>query len=377
MTKETPSLEKFLEQACYNYFTNSDTDKFAFYRLTEAEKREVSTQLVIHEFLDQSVNLTTAKDAVRSAPGNDTVNGESYQPAGSLSVAYFNKILASNGDVRKTPNYANNRSLIAYAKSVVHGSKETEGSKEFMRKLTEIELALNNLEKYSSEFAKAMAQEAKEFTEEKKRVLTQFYLNVVTAVDLAVDVLYSSSIQAVLDLTRKPALVSSVFFECKKDLIAELLTMIHYFNSMAISGKLRSALSSSNVQALQVARDKILRENNVLDVVFAVITSNRWTDLLLLPLYMVRMVVYAVMYLNASYQKLAFSTAKSVAMIRAQRVTDEEFKAYKKEAETKALQVDQATKKAAVEVSSTVKSDSENISDLAKQSGSVSSGTLI
>ena len=371
------SLEKFLENAAYNYFTNSDTDKFAFHQLSAAEKREVSTQLVIHEFLDQSVNLSTVKDAAKTGAGNDTVNGESYQPAGSLSVAYFNKILASNGDVRKTPNYANNRSLIAYAKSVVHNTKETEGSKEFMRKLTELELALNNLEKYATDFAKAMAQEAKEFAEEKKRVITQFYLNVVTAIDLAVDVLYSASIQAVVDLTRKPALVSSVFFECKKDLIAELLTMVHYFNSMAISGKLRSALSSANVQALQTAKDKILKENNILDVVFAVITSNRWTDLLLLPLYMVRMVVYAVMYLKASYQKLAFSTAKSVAMIRSERVTEEEFKAYKKEADTKAVQVEQATKKAAVEISTTVKSDAEDISNLAKQSGPVSSGTLI
>ena len=371
------SLEKFLENAAYNYFTNSDTDKFAFHRLSAAEKREVSTQLVIHEFLDQSVNLSTVKDAAKTGTGNDTVNGESYQPAGSLSVAYFNKILASNGDVRKTPNYANNRSLIAYAKSVVHNTKETEGSKEFMRKLTELELALNNLEKYATDFAKAMAQEAKEFAEEKKRVITQFYLNVVTAIDLAVDVLYSASIQAVVDLTRKPALVSSVFFECKKDLITELLTMVHYFNSMAISGKLRSALSSANVQALQTAKDKILKENNILDVVFAVITSNRWTDLLLLPLYMVRMVVYAVMYLKASYQKLAFSTAKSVAMIRSERVTEEEFKAYKKEADTKAVQVEQATKKAAVEISTTVKSDAEDISNLAKQSGPVSSGTLI
>jgi hypothetical protein len=374
--QKTESLEKFLESAAYNYFTNSDTDKFAFHRLSVAEKREVSTQLVIHEFLDQAVNLNTVKDAAKTDTGNDTVNGESYQPAGSLSVAYFNKILASNGDIRKTPNYANNRSLIAYAKSVVHNTKETEGSKEFMRKLTELELAINNLEKYTSDFVKAIAQEAKEFVEEKKRVITQFYLNVVTAIDLAVDVLYSSSIQAVIDLTQKPALVSSVFFECKKDLISELLTMIHYFNSMAISGKLRSALSSANVQALQTAKDKILKENNVLDVVFAVITSNRWTDLLLLPLYMVRMVVYAVMYLKASYQKLAFSTAKSVAMIRSKQITEEDFKAYKKEADTKAIQVDQATKKAAIEISTTVKSDTENISNLAKQSNA-SSSTLI
>ena len=31
------SLEKFLENAAYNYFTNSDTDKFAFHRLSAAD----------------------------------------------------------------------------------------------------------------------------------------------------------------------------------------------------------------------------------------------------------------------------------------------------------------------------------------------------
>jgi len=65
-------------------------------------------------------------------------------------------------------------------------------------------------------------------------------------------------------------------------------------------------------------------------------------------------------------------------MVRKTTVTEDEFKSYKKEANFKAAQFDQASKKAAMDTSATVKADTEGVADLAKQrSDGVSNSTLI
>ncbi len=371
------TCEEFLNETAYQFFTNEDVNKFAFHALPKAEKHQVAAHASLIGLSEFVNNPLTVKDAVKVADNHDTANGEKYQASTSLSAGYFSKIVSSNGDVRKTANYVSNRSLIAYAKSVC-GSNGAGNTGHFMKKLTELELALNNLEKYAPEFAKVMDYEARTYKEESKRVMTQFYTNVVVAVDVGVDVLYSYSINADIDYSRRPAFVKTVHFECPAEFMAEHFTLIHYFNSLAISGKLRNVLDKGTLDSLLTARDKVLREENVLDAVFAMVASNKYTDLLLLPLYVIRMVVYTVKYLSASYQKLTFSIGQSIAMVRKTTVTEDEFKSYKKEANFKAAQFDQASKKAAMDTSATVKADTEGVVDLAKQrSDGVSNSTLI
>ena len=371
--------EKFLEEVTYRYYTDPDTEKNAFFKLSENERLEVSTQLTLHEFIDQKINLSSVKAAAKAGATQETADkGAKYTPASSLSVAYFNKIISSNGNVADTPNYNNNKTLISFAKSAVHSSPETDGSKAFLHKLSEFESAINNLESHANLFAKAIAEENRKIQDESKRTLLQFYVNIVTAVDLGIDTLYSSSIVAVFDTTRAPSFVSRVYFECGKEFLSELVAIVHYFNSLSASGKLRSILSSSSSDLLQVAKEKVLKEeSSVIDTVFTIISTNKWTDILLLPLYIIRTVVYIVMYLTASYQKLAFNSSKSIDMIRKERVSEEEFKSYKKVADIQAIQVDQASKKAALDLNSTMKNDTKQIEDLAKTSQTMTSNTLI
>ena len=367
------SVEQLINESARAFYTNEDVSPLAFSQLSATEKKEVAATLAICEFLNYSKNSETVKE-VANPSGNDTVNGESYHPAASLSVAYFNKVLASKGDIKKTPNYTNNRALLSYARSVVHAAKATPESDAFMKKLTEFELALTNLEKYAPDFGKVIEQENKDYPDEKKRILTQFFTNLVVAVDVGIDVLYSSSIKANIDYSRNPAFVASVYFECKKDFMDEHITLVHYFNSLATTGKLRNILTSGATATLLDAKSRILKEENIIDVVFTILTSNKWTELLLLPLYLIRGVVYLVKYMSATYQKITSSVAESIAMIRKQTVTEEEFKSYKKQADSKALMFEQASKKAAIDISDSAKDNRDAIKEL---NSSVSASVMI
>lgn len=376
MTKET-TVDQFLQEQAYQFFTNEDVNKFAFHALPAKEKHQICAHLALVEFTNFSGNPETVQDAVKTIDQADTASKDKFQASTSLSTAYFNRIIASKGDVKRTPNYTSNRSLISYSRSVCQSSAPTQGSKAFLKKVSELEMCLDNLEKYASSFEKIMDHESKTYSDEKQRILTQFYTNLVVAIDVGVDVLYSSSIRAKVDYSRRPALVSNVYFECKDDFMAEHLTLVHYFNSLAISGKLRGILDKGTVETLVVARDRVLREENVLDAVFAMVSSNRWADLLLMPIYMIRSVVYTVKYLSASYQKLTFSIGQSIAMIRKQSVTEDEFKTYKKEADFKAAQFEQASRKAALDVSSSSKRDVEKIDTLASPKTSAAQGSTL
>ena len=367
------SPEKTIEEISKAYFVNEDVSPRAFHALDDSHRRALCLEAALCEFLNQEKSPQDVRAAAQPQAGNDTLNGEKYNPESSLSVVYFNKILATKGDVTKTPNYANNRTLVGYAKQVAQTQPESKEGKTFLVALGKIEDALDNLVKYKADFAKAIREES-EKTDGQSSIVAQYYMNLVVMIDVNLDVLYSTSIQAEFDRNVRPSIVRAVSFQMREGAMDESLAIVHNFNSLAFSGKLRQAIDEKNVAVLGEAKRRVLKEESIIDVAFSLIASNRWTELLLLPLYTIRSVVYTVKYLTASYQRLKFSISQSVEFIRKTKVTEEEFRGYKADADKKFVSLDQASKKAAIEVSRDIKENKQEIGSLAKDVSNRSAG---
>lgn len=377
-----PKYQSLIEEVSKGFFMNEDVSETSWRRLGAKEKAEntaAATICSLNSLLRE--DTPSLRDAVKRGENAPTVDGTSYQPSSSLNNVYFNKVLASRGDIRKCPNYQNNTVLISYATETVHRNKRTKESATFLSKISVLEQALAQMVRYAPQFEKAIAEESRDEKEEKKRVITQYFLNLVVAIDVGVDVLYSSCIRADIDYNVRPAVVQSVNFECKStDFLEEHLTVIHYFNSLAVSGKLNQVLDARNHDALLMARDRILGEKtNLMDIAFTLITTNKWTDLLLLPIYLIRSVVYMVKYLTAGYSRITFSFGKSLEMMKKSRVTAEEFKAYSGDAQKKASALEQASRKSAIDVSEDIRSSKNEIKEIeqAVKSGGEQSSVLI
>jgi hypothetical protein len=345
------------------FYLNEDVDPHSFDKMKAGEKHLTAVQAVMHESYRM---LSERTDVIATAHA-----GEKFTPGASLSVAYFNKVLASKGDVRKTQNYVANKSLISYSKGIAQAQGDDDGTRAYLQCVGVIEDAIGNLEKYAGQFATAMAAEASSMGDDvSKRPVTQYFLNLVVMIDVTMDVLYCTSIQGEFDQTQKPPLLSKVSFKANPMVFDEAMTILRSFNSLAFSGKLKHAIDTGNFEALIDARKRVLHEENVLDVAFALLTSNKWTELLLLPLYTIRSVVYVVKFLTTSYSKISFSISQSLEMIRKTKVTQEEFAAYKRDADRKETAFDQATRKAAIETQRDIRESKQDIVAVAQSSAS-------
>lgn len=343
------SIQHFIEEIAEKNFVNEDVSKFAFTNLSPKEKKEISTQAAIYEYAAMPVEST--ESLINEADEAKVGNG--YKSANAFNSVYFAKVAASKGDITKTPNYAAGQTLIKHAiKANANVGSMTPNMVFFNKKITIVEDASKYLLQYRQQFVEAIKMEQNEYSEEGRRVISQYYTNMVVQLDLCIDVLYSSSIKAKINYATKPAFVQDVYFECGDDLLSDALTNLHYFNALGVSGKLRNVLNKKNIEDLVMAKDRLLTKNeNVLDVAFGIITQNSVLDLLLLPIYALRYSVYAVKYLVASYNRMAFGFDTSLEMIRKERVSESEFNAYKSTSERKATAVNQASMKASADVS--------------------------
>jgi len=373
MLPEKQSHETSVDAIVRGYFMNESVTPASFKSMSKTDRKALGFESMLHESLQM---LSEKKDIVATAHTHDsadTLHGEKYAPGSSLSVVYFNKILASKGDIRKTPNYANNRTMISYSRTIAQAQVGDDATKAFLSCIGAISDAIDNLERYSSEFLKSMNAEiekAGSLKDLSKCPISHYYLNLVVMLDVTLDVLYSTSIQGTFDQTQKPPLMASVSFKTNPEIFDESMTLLRSFNTLAFSGKLKQAIASENFEAVMDAQKRVLHEENVLDVAFAMLASNKWTELFLLPLFTIRSVVYVVKFLTVSYSKVAFSLAKSVEMIRKDKITQEEFATYKHDADRKGVAFDHATRKAAIEVQSDVRDNKQGILDLAKQNQS-------
>lgn len=354
------SIKSLIEDSTKVFFINEDVTESAWRGLSLSEKKEQTAMALIAEytsFLKEDAE-TSVKDAAAGVKSE-------FQPSSSLSVAYFNKILASNGNIAKCPNYASNITLISYARDLTQGKPSTKGGALFLAKLMVLDQAIHQLTKYANSFEKAILAEAKNESNEKNRIISEYFLSLVVAIDVGVDTLYSSCIKADIDYNNKPAIVKTVKFECNDStFLEEHFTVLHYFNSLAISGKLTGILDTGKLEQLQDAKDKVLKEKvNILDVAFSLLTTNKYTDLLFLPLYGIRYVVYMAKFLTSAYARINFSIDKSIEMIKKNKVTEEEFVSYSSQATKKAMAVDQASKKAAINVSEDIRTSKNAIND--------------
>jgi hypothetical protein len=364
-----PTIEALLEGVSKKFFTNEDTDKYAFEKLSPRDKAEVAAQATINEFASVMAEGETAISAARDTLlAEDATAG--FKADNAFNEVYFKKVLASGGDITKTPNYANGQILIKYSLDNANASPA------FIEKMGALQLASENMVKYKDYFIDAIKRELHDVKEDTKRIVTQYYVNMVLQLDVAIDVLYSSSLRANIDFTSKPAHVKSVYFECKDNTLTEALTNLHYFNSLAITGKLRSITSKESAEGLLAASSRVLTEN-VLDVAFALLTTNKWADMFLLPLYAMRFVVYAVKYMIATYKKMTFSFDTSVEMIRKKTVSEPEFAAYQEDAGRKLLMVEQATHKAAADTARDVADNKEAFKQVSADAQAANSSVML
>jgi hypothetical protein len=336
-----PNIEAFLDGFAKKFYINEDVSEASYKKLSPQERRQVSAEMMIHEFRE----VKALQESVFTAL-NEFAD---YKAANSFNSVYFDKVRASAGDVTKTPNYANSQVLIKYSLNTAEKSSTTE-SKTFVTKMQTLSDAAANLVKYRQKFQEAIKHETTKNGDDTQRVATQYYVNIVMQLDIAVDVLYSTSIKATFDHTTKQSYVKDLSFECAPTVLEDVCTNLHYFNSLAMTGKLSEILKGSNVDALDAASTRAVNEN-VLDVAFGLLTQSKTIDLLMFPIYMLRFGIYCVKYLMAMYGKLSFSHDRSISMLRSQNVTQAEFVGYKSDATHKALMVDQATRKAASDVS--------------------------
>lgn len=355
-------LDESLTEIVKGYYINEDVTPASFNKLSAKERALVGCEATLYEFLD--LNIHTSKNNAVFSLGPETL-GDTVKSAGALNKAYFDKIIASGGDITKTAHYDNCKVLIGYALSTNdRAAGNSPEMKFFNDKITEFKIAIKNLEDHKDVLKHALAYENVTYKNSpEQQIITQYYVNIVMSIDLGVDILYSASICADIDYTTKPAFVKSIRFECKKDFLSNHVAFIHQFNSLCMTGKLREMISKKSVDQLVLAKDKLMQEN-VIDVAFAILTSNKFTEALLMPLYMIRYCVYYAKYLSAAYTKIVFGFTESLAMIKKTHVSEEDFNAYKHSSDKKASAMSQASEKSALDISQQTQSRKQDFKEL-------------
>lgn len=375
-------IDQFKNEIVRQYNINESTDKH-FVRKMDSDTYK--TSLVEATLLEYNALVTDAGAAL----------GKGIAIGGTDALFYGDlgrEIIKSHGDITKVKEYKAIKVMISIAKTTCNSTPKTPETDKFVDNLHIIDTLIASITKNKDLFEKVIAKESK-LPNNTLKFGSMLYVSLVVLVTTTFQSLFSSSIEAVFDENVPNGNVKSFYFTYKGDLeenFEQLSLHLEAFNNGTyrnIFNELlhenltlkeqyafsRPLINKSNLmESLHDSNSKILNES-LADLAVAFITSNSLTDALLIPIYLIRYMVYLFKYTAITLTQINDNINKSLGIIKDNNLSKEEFTDYKESNAVDNNDLDQKSTKAVSDTDGAVRKDKEV---LEKQQQS-SSNTII
>jgi hypothetical protein len=334
------------------YYMNNGTSEKEFRKLNENERRHLLGELVLQEYSALAYDMATAlgKEFVKRLEQDYDNSPKIASKISSDRWAFAN---VTKGDITKFPNYKQVKELVNYSLMMnSHIQEPNEGNILFTDQMTELQTLLKHIEDHTDLFAKVIAYERENTSdegsiEENKFGSSFFYVICTSTID-NISVLYNRSIKASIDFNVTPPKVKTLTFEYDGG-NDEAAAMVQSVNNAFKKGNIRTILKSlatkegrkdllgsglldkgnkNLVNEANYYAGKLMHEN-IGDVAFAFISNNKFFDLLLLPIYILRYFIYLSKYTFKTYNQIADNIENSLRVTKNTNLSAAEFQDYK------------------------------------------------
>lgn len=345
----------------------------AFRKMTEARINNVARMQSISESVGTSATLASKKRLGLAAHALtefksmskivDVVFKNVPNDNKVASLPFFKNVDAALGDVTRVKHYDDVKVILSHIALGSNSGARTD--KNVYAAAVEIQTLLSNLERNKGIFKKAIQQES---VEGNREIVLSYFRSLCFLVFSSANNLYSSCLKADINNNMTPPLVDSFYFVWNEDMETAIRTIAD-INSTFRSGKAITAITGALREALEDGQDKALSEG-VIDTAFGLITHFKVLDaLVLLPIYLIRMVTYWILFSYESIKNLHNDIADTRRIIEKRSVSESEYDDYVRIGQAATTRSDQAIKRADDFVSLNSANDKKELS--AMQSSNV------
>jgi len=338
------SVEDFFNEKSKEFYSNECLTESAYRRLSNTEKREVT----LHSALSEFVSL---KDVMKDFYSKKMGDAErDFANMSDQNSRFFKDVMKSGGDFTKTEQYKNIQSLLSYSlEANDNNGKGINGAQNAAQvSYSDAAMVIRNiiaqLVSKSSAFKQAISREM--ILPLEKRYAFSTYLVISYLIYSTADVLYSSSLKANFDYNQKHPVATDIYFEYNGGMENQLQYM-SYFSKNFAKGAINKLLSGTLTEKLDESLENVMVLNeSVLDVIGKLVLDSWISDIVMLPIYLLRSMVYTFKYLNVKFTNMSKDIEDSIKLQRASYIGKDDYEKYKTSAGNKLFALSQATTKA-------------------------------
>lgn len=357
------NVSNFINEKTKAFYQNDLLSEQAYNRLNTTDKNSAKLQAVLTEY----VNM---KEVFKDFFGGKVDSSEKELKALSNAKApLFQQISKSAGDIRKVQDAANVRELLRFAISTNNsytGSASKSDLYSFINVANNITDLFDKMAASANDFKKAMIREASVASD--KRFVTNLYMSLAYLITVTGSVVYSSSLEADFDYTSAKPIVKNLYFSYKSDAVPEQVKYIGFAADQFRKGSQKKILQGMLNEEFEFAEERIALNENIFDVIVGLVAkSDLLSDLFLMPVYLLRWVVFSIKYLVGSIKSVSDNIAESIALQKQQLVTKDQFDDYKQRSNKLAFSMNQTAMKADSAVELEASKDKKTLNNLQSQ----------
>ena len=381
---------KLIEGFAKDYFLGDNVRETEYRKLSVKEKKHLITEMVLTEYAGLMQDMTNKALAIF---GRDvTQDGKSIRQARMTEIGtVLNE--SHYGDVTKLKAYNAIDHIIRYSKEVNSAAPHpTPEQQAYLDAIIVCETGIGYLKSHTAQFQAAIQKELPLIQEGHaldRAVVAYLFYSVMYNIFNTANLIFGISFVADFDYTKKPPIANNIRFEFDGKEHVEDLAFIENFNNFASTGQLKEFLNKIDHTApnmdkqaylnninnpnhsaaivkescipsfrdyLDRATSNMLSEN-VGDVAMAFMTSNKVLDLVFLPIYFIRYMIYLAKYIVVSYKNVSASIQRSLDILKKQNLTSDEYQAYKHTMEKESMEDERGSDRAYATLDSHVKED--------------------
>lgn len=368
MTYKFKNISDLAKEKSASFYANGILTESCFKGLDQFEKKEV----LINSALSEFVNL---KDVMKDFYSKKMADAErDFTNMTSQNSRFFKDVTKSAGDFTKSEQYRNIQSLLSYSIEAndsngkgING-RASEGQEAYDTAAMVIRNAIKNLVSKSSAFKQAITREA--ILPLEKRYAFSTYLVLCYLIYSTTDVLYSSSLKANFDHNQKTPIATDIYFEYNGGMENQLQYLTYFSENMS-KGGINKLLSGVLTENFDNAAESVVLGENVLDVVAKLVLDSWVSDVVLLPIYLLRQMVYIFKFVKTYFVNMAVDIEESIALQRSAHLSKVDYDSYKSKADNKLFAVSQAVSKAEASIELEASADKKILNNIKSSNNNV------
>lgn len=343
-----------IEEQVKTFYTTEGADPLSYSKLTNEEKSNL-----LYEFGYATFSKTEQVSKFLSAKLKDALDDKRNRDFKASQL--YRDIAKSGGDISLIKEIRDTEALMEYVLSSNQMIKiDPKGQQAASAKAQQILNAIKARKRMKETLRKILSREASTAT---VKVFHNYYIMTTLYLLAIADAFYGDAIKADIDYTtQKSPVVKSLYFtidDSKYDVENGIIDVVtNEYKYVKANAKDQSLITES----FESIHSNVLQEG-VFDVVFAMVSQNKLLDAtLLLPIYVVRSLIYAFFFLKETLNRLSDDLDEAINMRRKQTVLASEFSTYKSKVAGRQFEVNQSLQKGAMNIRYELEEDRKVIS---------------